>query len=41
MRWADIGYWGPPGGRIEAGESVSAAAVRKVARNAGIDITLT
>ena len=41
VRWADNGYWGPPGGRIEAGESVSAATVRKVARNAGIDITLT
>jgi|KBSSwiStaDraftv2_1062776.scaffolds.fasta_scaffold460798_1 8-oxo-dGTP pyrophosphatase MutT (NUDIX family) len=41
VRRADNGYWGPPGGRIEAGESVSAAAVRKVACEAGIDITLT
>lgn len=41
VRRADNAYWWPPGGRIEAGESLSVAAVRRVAREAGIDITLT
>jgi mutator protein MutT len=41
VRRADDGYWELPGGRIEAGESASAAAVRKVAEETGVTITIT
>jgi ADP-ribose pyrophosphatase YjhB (NUDIX family) len=38
---ADDELWELPGGRIEIGESASAAAVREVAEEAGADIELT
>ena len=38
---ADDELWELPGGRIEIGESASAAAVREVAEEAGVDIELT
>lgn len=41
VRRADDGYWELPGGRIEVGESASAAAVREVAEETGITITVT
>jgi 8-oxo-dGTP pyrophosphatase MutT (NUDIX family) len=41
VRRVDDGYWELPGGRIEVGESASAAAVREVAEEAGVAITIT
>lgn len=41
VRRVDDGYWELPGGRIEVGESASAAAVREVAEETGITITIT
>lgn len=41
VRRLDDGYWELPGGRIEIGESASAAAVREVAEETGITITVT
>jgi 8-oxo-dGTP diphosphatase len=40
VRRVDDGYWELPGGRIEIGESASAAAVREVAEETGITITV-
>ena len=41
VRRTDDGYWELPGGRVEIGESASAAAVREVAEEAGVPITVT
>lgn len=41
VRRADDGYWELPGGRIEVGESASAAAVRVVAEQTSVPITIT
>ena len=41
VRRADDGYWELPGGRIEVGESASAAVVREVAEETGVTITVT
>ena len=41
VRRADDGYWELPGGRIEVGESASAAVVREVAEEAGVTIKVT
>lgn len=41
VRRADDGYWELPGGRIEIGESASAAVVREVAEEAGVTIKVT
>ncbi|MBV8993953.1 MAG: NUDIX domain-containing protein [Pseudonocardiales bacterium] len=41
VRRADDGYWELPGGRIEVGESASAAAVREVAEQTSVPITIT
>jgi mutator protein MutT len=41
VRRADDGYWELPGGRIEVGESASAAVTREVAEEAGVAITVT
>jgi 8-oxo-dGTP pyrophosphatase MutT (NUDIX family) len=38
---ADDGYWELPGGRVEVGESASAAVVREVAEEAGVTIKVT
>lgn len=37
----DSGVWGFPGGRIEAGETVAAAAVREIAEETGLVVTVT
>lgn len=41
VRRADDGYWELPGGRIEVGESASAAVVREVAEEADVTIKVT
>jgi mutator protein MutT len=41
VRRADDGYWELPGGRIEVGESAMSAAVREVAEEAGVAITIS
>lgn len=41
VRRADDGYWELPGGRVEVGESASAAVVREVAEEAGVTINVT
>ena len=41
VRRADDGYWELPGGRVEVGESASAAVIREVAEEAGVAITVT
>ena len=41
VRRADDGYWELPGGRVEVGESASAAVVREVAEEAGVAIQVT
>jgi len=41
VRRADDGYWELPGGRVEVGESASAAVVREVAEEAGVPIDVT
>ena len=41
VRRADGGNWELPGGRIEVGESASAAAVREVFEEAGVTIEVT
>ncbi len=41
VRRADDGYWELPGGRVEVGESASAAVVREVAEEAGVAIKVT
>jgi 8-oxo-dGTP pyrophosphatase MutT (NUDIX family) len=41
VRRADDGYWELPGGRVEVGESASAAVVREVAEEAGVTIRVT
>ena len=41
VRRADDGYWELPGGRVEVGESASAAVIREVAEEAGITINVT
>jgi 8-oxo-dGTP pyrophosphatase MutT (NUDIX family) len=41
VRRVDDGYWELPGGRVEVGESASAAAVREVAEEAGVTIKIT
>jgi ADP-ribose pyrophosphatase YjhB (NUDIX family) len=41
VRRADDGNWELPGGRIEIGESATAAAAREVAEEAGVEITIT
>jgi 8-oxo-dGTP pyrophosphatase MutT (NUDIX family) len=41
VRRADDGYWELPGGRVEVGESASAAVVREVAEEAGVSIEVT
>lgn len=38
MRRSDNGHWGLPGGYVEAGESVTAAAVREVFEETGVRI---
>jgi 8-oxo-dGTP pyrophosphatase MutT (NUDIX family) len=41
VRRADDGYWELPGGRVEVGESASAAVIREVAEEAGVTINVT
>ena len=41
VRRADDGYWELPGGRVEIGESASAAAIREVAEETGVRIKIT
>ena len=41
VRRVDDGYWELPGGRIEVGESASAAVRREVAEETGVVITVT
>jgi 8-oxo-dGTP pyrophosphatase MutT (NUDIX family) len=41
VRRVDDGYWELPGGRVEVGESASAAVVREVSEEAGVAITVT
>lgn len=41
VRRADDGYWELPGGRVEVGESASAAVVREVAEETGVAIKVT
>jgi 8-oxo-dGTP pyrophosphatase MutT (NUDIX family) len=41
VRRADDGYWELPGGRVEVGESASAAVVREVAEEASVTIEVT
>ncbi len=41
VRRKDDGNWELPGGRVEVGETVAAAAIREVAEEAGVAITLT
>jgi 8-oxo-dGTP pyrophosphatase MutT (NUDIX family) len=41
VRRVDDGYWELPGGRVEVGESASAAVVREVAEEAGVAIKVT
>jgi len=41
VRRADDGYWELPGGRVEVGESASAAVVREVAEETGVTIKVT
>ena len=41
VRRTDDGYWELPGGRVEVGESVSAAVVREVVEEAGVSIEVT
>jgi 8-oxo-dGTP pyrophosphatase MutT (NUDIX family) len=41
VRRTDDGYWELPGGRVEAGESASAAVIREVAEAAGVTIKVT
>lgn len=41
VRRADDGYWELPGGRIEVGETASAAVIREVAEQTGVPITVT
>jgi ADP-ribose pyrophosphatase YjhB (NUDIX family) len=40
MRRSDNGFWGPPGGYVELGESVAAAAAREVLEETGVRIEL-
>jgi phosphoheptose isomerase len=40
-RRADCGLWGVPGGRIEPGESVAAAARREILEETGLEIRVT
>jgi ADP-ribose pyrophosphatase YjhB (NUDIX family) len=41
VRRADDGYWELPGGRVEVGESASAAVIREVAEEAGVTIKVS
>lgn len=41
VRRCDDGYWELPGGRVEVGESASAAVVREVAEETGVTIKVT
>ena len=41
VRRADDGYWELPGGRVEIGETASAAVVREVAEEAAVAIRIT
>lgn len=41
MHPADDGYWELPGGRVEVGESASAAVPREVAQETGVTIKVT
>jgi 8-oxo-dGTP pyrophosphatase MutT (NUDIX family) len=40
-RRSDCGWWGMPGGRVEAGESVEQAAIREVLEETGLAVRIT
>lgn len=40
-RRSDCGWWGMPGGRVEAGESVEQAAIREVLEETGLTVRIT
>jgi len=40
-RRSDCGWWGLPGGRVDAGETIMASALREVAEETGLQVEIT